>query len=259
MAQPLKYELTDKEIQKMVKGVLFHLKESFDNPLTMPEKFRNSPLMEGYFETYPSEKVEKYLKKRYGKYAYIDRFENDNGVWVFRIGIYNDEEGIKVVDKDMALCGYFPSMKEIKGEMIYMFYEPRHQDKINDLVQDEEYIYHLTRTVRVEKILKNGLSPKTHNKKFTYPDRIYFFLHEPNKEECLLLMKQFYVEEAKTPDKKIYDGPYTLLAIDTEKVKECNFSYDPNAFECIYTYDNVPPTAIEVVCEIEQEYLKNKR
>ena len=75
MAQPLKYELTEEDLKKMTNSIIFHLKESFDNPLSMPKELKNNPLMEGYFETYPSEKVEKYLKKRYGKYAYVDRYE----------------------------------------------------------------------------------------------------------------------------------------------------------------------------------------
>jgi hypothetical protein len=53
-----------------------------------------------------------------------------------------------------------------------------------------------------------------------------------------------------------YKGPYTLLRIDTEQIKGVNFSYDPNAYECIYTYDNISPEAIEPVCEFKQEYIK---
>ena len=60
MAQPLKYELTEEDLKKMTNSIIFHLKESFDNPLSMPKELKNNPLMEGYFETYPSEKVEKY-------------------------------------------------------------------------------------------------------------------------------------------------------------------------------------------------------
>ena len=44
-----------------------------------------------------------------------------------------------------------------------------------------------------------------------------------------------------------------------EQIKNVDFAYDPNAFECIYTYDNIPPSAIEIVEEIEQQYLNNKR
>ncbi len=257
MAQPLKIKLTENDIEKMVNSVIFHLNESLTNPFSLPDELKSNPLMEGYYATYPVDKVEKYLKKRYGKYAYIDCFENDNEVNVFRIGIYNDKENESVVDKDMALCGYFPSTKNVTndGKMLYIFYEPRHQNKINELVQDEEYIYHLTKTSKVDKILKNGLTPRTDNKKFKYPDRVYFFLHEPYMDDCLCLMQQFHAEEAKNKKIMPYNGTYILLAIDTEEIKDVNFSYDPNAFDCIYTYDNIPPSAIEIVCEIEQEYL----
>ena len=111
----------------MVHSVLFHLKESFDNPFSLPEKLKNKILMEGIFSTYEPSKVEKYLKKRYGKYAYVERFNNENGIEVFRIGVYNDEENKNVVNKDMALCGYFPSIEDCSydGSTLYITYEPK--------------------------------------------------------------------------------------------------------------------------------------
>ena len=69
-------------------------------------------------------------------------------------------------------------------------------------------------------------------------------------------MKQFYLEDIKKRNKAAYRGSYTLLRIDTEKIKGIDFSYDPNAFECIYTYDNISPEALEVVCEFKQVYIK---
>ena len=251
-------KLTENDIKKIIHDVVFHLHKTVDNPLCIDNYFRNNPLMEGYFKTYPPEKIEYYLKKKYGDYATIILTKNENDVDVFIIGFFNDEENEDYINKDMAMCGYFPSCYEIRDNIKYVQYEPRHQNKINDLVQDEEYIYHLTKTSKVSKILQNGLTPKTNNKKFKYPDRVYFFLHEPSIDDCLFLMKQFHFEESKNKKVKQYFGTYTLLAIDTEQIKNVDFAYDPNAFECIYTYDNIPPSAIEIVEEIEQEYLNNK-
>ena len=56
--------------------------------------------------------------------------------------------------------------------------------------------------------------------------------------------------------KSIYTGPYALLKIDTEMINGTDFFYDPNAFECVYTYDNIPTTAIKVYKKIEQNYIK---
>lgn len=124
--QPLKVKLTENDIKKMVYGLLFNLKESFDNPFTMPESLRNNPLMEGIFTTYSTEDVEKYLTKRYGNSAFVDRYVTENGVELFRIGVHNDEDSKSVVNKDMALCGYFLSMERVtsNGTTLYLFYEP---------------------------------------------------------------------------------------------------------------------------------------
>lgn len=263
MAQPLKEKLTKEDINRITNGVVSHLKETFDNPFTMSEFLRNSPLMEGYFKTYPTDKIIKYLQKRYGEYASIQVMENENGIEVFIIGFYDDKNSEDVINKDMALCGYFPSISRVTDKIKYIQYEPRHQNHINEIVQDVEYIYHLTPTNKVKKIFKNGLTPRTNNKLFKYPDRIYFFLNEPYYYELQSIIKQFYMEELKKgkENKKYipYTGTYTFLAIDTEMVKNCNFYYDPNLFDAIYTKDNIPPQAISIVEEIEQEHLNKKK
>ena len=254
--QLLKVKLTENDINKIIHSVLFNLKESFDNPFTIPEKLRNNLLMEGYFKTYPAEDILKYLSNRYGEYASIQLLENKNGVKVFSISFYNDKDNENVINKDMALCGYFPSISQVEGNIKHIQYEPKFQNNVNNIVQKEEYIFHLTPSNKVNKILNIGLTPKTNNKLFNYPDRVYFFLHKPSKKDCLLLMKQFYIEKSQIKNQLQYKGSYSLLSVKTKMIKNCNFSYDPNAFDAIYTYDNIPPEAIKVVCEIEQEYLK---
>ena len=109
-------------------------------------------LTEGIFMTYPPEKVEKYLKKRYGKYAFVERYKNENNIDLFRIGFYNDEDSKKTVDNDMALCGYFPSLEHITPDSttIYVTYEPKHQDNVNDKVFSKDYIFHLTPTSKIK-------------------------------------------------------------------------------------------------------------
>ena len=41
----------------------------------------------------------------------------------------------------MALCGYFPSYVEKNNGQRTIQYEPRHQNAVNDIVQDVEYIF----------------------------------------------------------------------------------------------------------------------
>ena len=65
-------------------------------------------------------------------------------------------------------------------------------------------------------------------------------------------MNEFYREELrKNHGLEAYEGPYTLLKINAERLDNVDFSYDPNAEDCVYTYDNIPPKYIEVVAEIE--------
>jgi hypothetical protein len=226
------------------------------DPFFLFDNLEHTPLLEGILRTYKPEKIVGFLEKRYGDAAIVQIIEGENGEKIFLIKTGDIDSNQEVIDRDMALCGYFPSYVEKRKNERTIQYEPRHQNKVNELVNDEEYIYHLTPSNKVEKILRNGLCPKTNNKKFNYPGRVYFFLHEPEKEDCLLLMKQFYLEDVKNKNKAVYKGPYTLLRIDTEQIKGIDFSYDPNVYECIYTYDNISPEAIEVVCEFKQEYIK---
>lgn len=236
-------------------------RKSFGNIFNINETVKENPLLEGIFRTYKPEKVLKYLEKRYGDAAIVNIFDGDNEEKIFLIKTGDVDYNQNIIDKDMALCGYFPSYVEKNNGQRTIQYEPRHQNAVNDIVQDAEYIFHITKTNRVKKILNIGLTPKTHNKKFNYPDRVYFFLKEPSYKEWLDIIEEFYSAELKAykmrqTNNLPYEGSYTVLSIDTGKIKNTNFFYDPNAENCVYTYDNIPPEAIEVVCEIEQEYLK---
>ena len=241
---------------KIKEGELIVPHNSFLDPFTLPDTVKRNPLMEGYYRTYPPEKVKSFLEKRYrGGNFNIFLLDAMNNERCFCVRFPDNDENQEMIDQDMRLCGYFPSYIEKIGDKREVQYEPRRQNQINDIVQDEEYIYHLTQANKVQKILNIGLTPKTNNKKFVYPDRIYFFLHEPEYDECVSFARQFYASDmiqvglGKKKREDVYDGTYTLLRIDTEKVKYVDFSYDPNGDECIYTYDNIKPDAIEVHLE----------
>lgn len=258
--------ITSKEIEMLIKEslnkklIIPH--ESFFNIFgTIKESVEENPLLEGIFRTYKPEKIVGWLKKRYGEAAIVNVVENDNGEKIFLIKTGDVDYNQKIIDNDMALCSYFASFVERRNGERTIQYEPLHQNFVNDVVQDNEYIFHITPTNKVNKILKIGLTPKTCNKKFVYPDRVYFFLQERYYNEWVDILEEFYNEQLKSykmgvRKDKPYEGIYTVLAIDTEKVKNVDFSYDPNAEGCVYTYENIPPDAIEVVCEIKQEYLK---
>lgn len=76
------------------------------------------------------------------------------------------------------------------------------------------------------------------------------------EQHCICFMNQFHDIEFEKFKNKCYKGIYSLLAIDTKMVNNCEFSYDTNAEDCVWTCDNIPSDAISVVCEIEQSYLE---
>ena len=254
----ISYPSIVKLIKESIGKTILLPKQSFNNIFTLSEEVRDNKLMEGCFETYPVDKILKFLQQRYKDAAHVQLVYDDNHVkQIFMIKTGDIDYNQKIIDKDLALCGYFPSFVNKENGARIIQYEPLHdpinQKPINKVVYNEKYIYHLTQTNKIKKIFSIGLTPKSCNKKFVYPNRIYFFLHKPSKENCLSLMQQFYTEQLiskKTP----YLGTYTLLKIDVQKIGNVNFSYDPNGEQCVFTYENIPPSAISIVSEIEQNY-----
>ena len=217
-------------------------RNSFNNPFTMSESLRNNVLMEGYFMTYPMDKVKKYLEKRYGDGAEVDIVKGDNNELVFLIRTADSDFNQEIIDKDLSLCGYYPSFVEKKSGIRDIQYEPRHQKPVNKIVYNKKYLYHLTTKSHLPKIMEIGLCPKTNNKKFKYPDRIYFFLQKPSIKEINDIIEQFEPYEKNINDKHV------LLQID---VKDLNidFFFDPNAEKAVYTKDNIPSNNIQVIEE----------
>ena len=233
--------LSEEALRNIVRDILLNLNESYTNIFSISDNLRNNPLMEGYFRTYPLSKVEKFLKQRYGNAAKVSVEKKENGEKAFHVYIWNDEKNKEIVDKDMSLCGYYPSITEISsdGTTLLIVYEPRFQNKVNEIVKERPFLYHVTKKSRLNKILANGLSPRTENKLFVYPDRIYFFLNQPSRQELELLTAQL-----KENDKGFRKGDsYVLIKVSTQGLKN-NFFFDPNTDECVYTKENIPPQFI---------------
>ena len=217
-------------------------KNSFGNIFTLPSDFKKTRLNEAYYATYPIEKAVGYLKKRYGKTAYVDWLEGENGEEVIEVAMDDSEYNQNIVDSDLSLCGYYPSYVEKIGKQRNVTYEKRFQDSVSDIVKEKGTIYHLTRRDRLHKIMANGLCPRTEDKMFKYPDRIYFFLEAPSIEECKFCIEQF---SRYTKD---HSKDYVLLENDVEDLN-IEFYYDPNMENAVYTKDNISPSRIEIFYE----------
>ncbi len=149
----------------------------------------------------------------------------------------------------MNYCGWFFSIKKkIDDDKTILIYEKRHQNAINDIVHQHKYIYHLTLSSHVNKIMQIGLCPRTENKKLKYPERIYFMLNRLDDFLIQNLAKVFFSYDiAKEPIKSIYRANYTLLKIDTSTLpNNIDFYYYPNLLDAVFTNTNIPPYSISV-------------
>ena len=97
--------------------------------------------------------------------------------------------------------------------------------------------YHLTKQRFKEKIIKNGLYPKSLNRKTIHLDRIYMFKYLQQYNDLLKVLKISDVDEED----------YMLLEI---KLSNKNIIHtDPNYSDGFYTTDNIPFSDIKILKE----------
>ena len=204
------------------------------------------------FINYPDNKLsDKYCGGTYSKLE----------LGIYRIGmcIYVDEPNLDEYSKleefkdsidkvcqwaDMfiSIAKSSPCRESRHARIFTIVVEPKFSDKDFELNKCPgiKFLYHLTKSSRVDKILKVGLNPKSSNVKFKYPDRIYLGLDPYGLEHDLLV-------KFKELDDTECQNIYSILKIDISKIPSKNrFKVDPNYPDGLFTSDNIPPSAIKV-------------
>ena len=210
----------------------------------------------------PTEETNNFLKKHnYSKEQFIDLYKNDLNEYKYGdIYIFTDyntpklsRELLKIIDS----CGYFiatiskdisedstdeewlnRNIKDkskieetlLNNKKISISIEPNFDTKVNF---DGKYLYHTTNKKNLDKIMKNGLIPKTKNTRSFYPERVYL---APD-EKYLKTMK--YQLENDKPDE------YVDLKI--KNYKELSLYKDVRFKGGFYTYDTIAPKHIEII------------
>lgn len=107
------------------------------------------------------------------------------------------------------------------------------------VIKRYKQIYHATPTEKIEKILRQGLSPKTYSKKSYHPDRIYMAL---TYSDALMIA----TELSRTHEKPT---EYSILKIDTQAFNRSGVQLftDPAFEKGVFTLSNVAPHYITVV------------
>lgn len=131
-------------------------------------------------------------------------------------------------------------------------------------VYNYDYIYHLTDKKYVNKILKNGLIPKSGNKLGHNPEVVHLLKYLTDPGVICKIVKDDDKYKLKVDPKLKLENP-VLLKIRIEMLNGTGvvFLNDPgcNADNAIITYNQITPLAISVVKENEYEklYLNQKQ
>jgi hypothetical protein len=221
-------------------------------------------LKEGLISTYNIEKYQNNLKIELDSIG-IKYDINILSKFNYDLTIYNLKELSNDILKyciniNQNILGYFPSYiwitnnfgengfkfdekyLDIKYNKIVIRFEAKYEDGLygnNLLVPD--FAYHLSTQNKKEKILNNGLYPKSYNKKTKHPDIIYFFYNLDDLDELL--------NSIKINDKiNRLSNKYILFKVEfTEDMKNKIIIHsDPNYKKGFFIYDNISSKNISI-------------
>lgn len=164
-----------------------------------------------------------------------------------------DKLGINFLFSLLSNFGYFVSEMLISGVMrkfnkeeidsllyvkkninLTIYIEPHYDLQIINL---PDVLYHATSTLYVDKILKNGLSPKSKEKIASHPPRIYL---------CDNLNKTIAIGKLLRSGTSNFNIQWVILEINSKKISDFKIYEDPNYKDSggCYTLNYIPPTAI---------------
>ena len=175
--------------------------------------------------------------------------------WGLHILIPSIEKNVEAIKKAMDFYGYFLAKEEFieKKSWVTLIFEPKFQPQIT---LHSNVLYHWTSLRHLKKILTVGLSPRSTNTFLKYPNRVYLIDTQDMKEIDIKGNTLYSKEKEKdnclnNPSDYFKNGirymEYVLLKINVGKIQNSiSFHTDYNYTNCVYTQDNIPPSAIEV-------------
>lgn len=170
--------------------------------------------------------------------------EEDVGDYVqIDITVKNTEDEVGRIKNFLKFCGWYKATEESDGDKVSLIFEKEHM-KDEEAVKDFNAAYHVTSYKKVEKILRQGLTPKHNDRLGYHPSRVYLF---PDNT-CDVINLRFVGEMLHY---QTYHKPrnedYAILKVDLSNANDIKFYLDPNADGAVFTYDNIPPNLITVI------------
>lgn len=189
-------------------------------------------------------------KELHGLFA-VDKWQmaahkqcNDVEVLVLFSNIGNNR---KSVTDAMADCGWFlvgeQDVNLNDGNWIILSFDPMFQDDVSDTVMQQGVLYHWAPMYALESIRKNGLEPRTENKRGNHPERVYFFSGKMPLNDLVGFGKDICSENRNN----LNDCRYVLLSVETGDLRGVSFHHDPHADLAFWTEERIDPSIIKVV------------
>lgn len=147
----------------------------------------------------------------------------------------------------ISIAGGMPTKDKIdflkhKSGNVILQYEAKFDIEVSKVPNE---LYHLTTCLKLDKILNNGLTPRSSTEYFNFQDRVYL---SANKQSLVDLSKQKLLINKK--------HCFIVLKVSTNGVSDrIRFFVDPNFSNGFYTLENIPNSALE---PIEKIMIDNK-
>lgn len=212
--------------------------KTFHNPLFI--EMSNHQLYEGMMHTRPADETIEYISNYFllqkEQILHIKQSQLNDAILIF-IPNYMFDENKELLNRAMTLCGWFLSNTDKDNNWYKLQYEPLHQFNIaDDIFKTEQVLYHATPVYTLKKIKYLGLSPRSKNSEFDYPNRIYFTLGSAGIKFAEKVGKVICSKNKS----KGNNGQYAILTIDVKKLqKSISFYEDKNCPNSIFTNDNI--------------------
>lgn len=148
------------------------------------------------------------------------------------------------------LQNYISNYKKVR-----ILYEPKYDQEVEKLPR---FLYHLTTKMRADKIMKQGLSPKTNSKASAHPERVYLaynvddllklsnklaFLAHIHKNDYPVILK---IDTERIPD---YFRIFGAIPYKNRKMKDPNY-----VDKGIFTLNTIPPSAITIELDMNPSF-----
>ena len=223
-------------------------------------KFKRKRLYEGLIVSYPIEKVNKIISnkiKSLNLKIKIKNEENENQALPYFIMIMKDNytiNNIKEIIKLLKTMGWnfgyaldkdnndYKNLNQLKKDnkfIDFILFRAKH-DSLIPINKRPIKLYHITSLNNLDKILKNGLIPKSKNKKIKHEDAIYLF-DINNKDDIKTIIN--YLSNYN-------DNDLTLLEIDLKYMgNDFKLYGDPDlvGITGYFTKENISPSRIKPI------------